>query len=274
MLILLGLIFSFVLVLLFYLFITKIWWALILIFFGAILIYIMLFLSSAYLITLLFPIERKKKDNIVRRKKPYKIYKYYTRYACQFVRQIARIKIVNQTKGLIPKNKPFLLVCNHQSLVDPILVIDSLKMGNLYFLMKQEIRKIPIAGRWLHHAGFYYLNRSNNRDGIKTILLAINDLKNGSSVGVFIEGTRSKGPELGEFHEATLKMALKTNVPVVVCCVDDCYKISKNYPKKSKVLVKVCQVIESEKYTGMTTSQLSDYIKSIMEKSLAEYRNK
>lgn len=274
MLILLGLIFSCVSVCLFYLYVTKLWWSLVLIFLGSSILYIILFLLSAYLITLLFPIERKKKNNIIRRSKPYKIYNIYTRYACQFIRQIGRIKIDNKAKGFIPKDRPFLLVSNHQSLVDPILIIDALGKGNIHFLMKQEIRKIPIVGRWLYHAGFYYLNRNNNRDGIKTILSAINDIKNGESVGVFIEGTRSKGPNLGEFHDATLKMALKTNVPVVVCCVDNCYKITKNYPKKTKVLVKVCKVIDCSEYKDMTTTQLGEYIKRLMQESLSKYRNK
>lgn len=274
MLILLGLIFSCVSVCLFYLYVTKLWWSLVLIFLGSSILYIILFLLSAYLITLLFPIERKKKNNIIRRSKPYKIYNIYTRYACQFIRQIGRIKIDNKAKGFIPKDRPFLLVSNHQSLVDPILIIDALGKGNIHFLMKQEIRKIPIVGRWLYHAGFYYLNRNNNRDGIKTILSAINDIKNGESVGVFIEGTRSKGPNLGEFHDATLKMALKTNVSVVVCCVDNCYKITKNYPKKTKVLVKVCKVIDCSEYKDMTTTQLGEYIKQLMQESLSKYRNK
>ena len=74
MLILLGLIFSCVSVCLFYLYVTKLWWSLVLIFLGSSILYIILFLLSAYLITLLFPIERKKKNNIIRRSKPYKIY--------------------------------------------------------------------------------------------------------------------------------------------------------------------------------------------------------
>ena len=184
-----------------------------------------------------------------------------------------RIKVINETKNMLPKNEPFLLVSNHQSLLDPILIIDTTKRSDVTYLMKQEVRKIPLAGTWLNNSGFYYLNRENNREGLKTIIEAINDIKKGRSVGVFIEGTRSKGPKIGEFHDASLKMALKTKAKIAVVCVDNCYNIMKRYPRKTKVLIKVCKILSYEDYQNMQTIELGNYIKQIMEDTLNEERN-
>lgn len=58
------------------------------------------------------------------------------------------------------------------------------------------------------------LNRDNIKEGMKTILKGIELIKNGSSVFIFPEGTRSKDEELLPFKEGSLKIAEKVNAPL------------------------------------------------------------
>jgi len=246
---------------------------LILVFICAYIIYILIFLLSAYLITFICRTVKVDKNGNVTKKKPCKIFKVYTYLATDFLKYIFRVKVNLIGKEKLPKENNFLLVCNHQSLMDPVLIISSFKRADIYYIMKKQIRKIPIVGRWLQEAGYYYLDRENNREGLKLILECISDLKNGKNVGLFIEGTRSKGPNLGEFHDASLRMALKSKVDIVVMCVDNCYMIKNNYPfKKTKVTIKVCDVLTYDDYNYLSTSEISDKLKTIIQNNLDDIR--
>ena len=272
-LLLLGLLFSSIVTVLFYLFVFKSAF-LILVFCGAFIVYIVLFLLFAYTVSLICKSVETDENGKVIKKTPNKIFAPITYLAADFLRVFFRIKVKVINKDLLPTNETFLLVCNHQSLMDPMLIMSSLKRTDIYYIMKKQIRKIPIVGRWLQEAGYYYLDRENNREGLKLILECICDLKNGKNVGLFIEGTRSKGPNLGTFHDASLKMALKSNVKIAVVCLDNCYKIKKRYPfMRTRVLVKVCDVLNYDDFKDLSTSDISEKIKSIIQSNLDLERN-
>ena len=82
---------------------------------------------------------------------------------------------------------------------------------------------------WAHAAGYYDLDRDNNRNAIKTIKKAIEAVKV-RSIAVFPEGTRSKEGSLLEFKDGAFKIAQKGNVDVLVCMIDNVYNIKKRFP--------------------------------------------
>ena len=171
--------------------------------------------------------------------------------------------------------KGYAMVCNHQAILDPIIYIASSKLKNMSFIMKKEVRKIPLVGRWFVLAGLYYLDRDNPREGLKTIINGVNALKAERPVGIYVEGTRSKGGNLGEFHEGSFKMPQKAQAPIVICIVENTYMMAKNYPwKRTKVLIKVCEVLEYSDYQNMSTKEISEYAYNVMSKALEEARNK
>ena len=59
---------------------------------------------------------------------------------------------------------------------------------------------------------------------MKAILEGISYIKDGFSLLIFPEGTRSKGPEMGEFHAGSLKLATKPEVPVIPITIDGSYR--------------------------------------------------
>lgn len=255
-----------------YFLISKVWWAIVLSAFVGIIAYILLLFIFVELIMLFFPYAKKRKGKIVYRKKPYKIYFLINREACKFVRAFYHVRIVNKFKGKLP-DETYLLVSNHQNLLDPLFLIEYIKNGEICFLMKDQLKKIPLVGRWLYNSGFLYVDREHNREGLKTIIKAIDVLKSGQNVGVFIEGTRSRGPNLGEFRDGTLKMATKTGKPIVVTCVDNTYKITKPIVNRHKILIKVCKVLYYEDYKDMNTQELGELIKNIMIENLEYERS-
>ena len=259
--VLLSLISSFVLV-----YLTKInWFISIPLFIGFLAVYVFLFVMLCYVIA----ITVSKKQEIL---KPKGIFNSMTWHICKFVKSVCRVKI--NASGLEKVvDKKMLVVCNHQSNLDPLLIISVLENIGLTFIMKESILKIPVVGRWLISAGFLSINRENPREGLKIIIKSIKRVENGYPVGVFPEGTRSKGPDMQEFKDGAFKIALRAEAPILVCVIDGTYKTSKNIPfRRTKVNFKVCELIEYENIKDMSTKEVSEMVHKMMEEELHKLR--
>lgn len=105
---------------------------------------------------------------------------------------------------------------NHLSYFD-IVVIEKVlpeekKAG---FIAKDSLKKIPGLSGWMELIRCIFLDRTNAKEGLKSIFKAADYLKEGSNMFIFPEGTRGKPGEMKEFKPASLKMAQKAKVPVV-----------------------------------------------------------
>ena len=116
-----------------------------------------------------------------------------------------------------------LYVGNHQSALDafvPILFLGRLKQ----VIIKNEVEKLPLVGWWLRFFGCVFLDRKSVKAQVHCMMEITNKLKAGKSVALFPEGTRSKGPEMGEFKAGAIRSAIKAGVPVVPFAVDGGHK--------------------------------------------------
>ena len=137
---------------------------------------------------------------------------------CKFTIKIIGIDL--EVKGLenIPK-EPCVFIGNHSSILDiPILL--STVNRNIGFISKKEILKTPIIGYWLTRTNCVALDRENPRAAIEAINEAVQNLKEGSSMAIFPEGTRNKEGKVGEFKKGSLKLATKSKAPIVPVSID------------------------------------------------------
>ncbi len=119
-------------------------------------------------------------------------------------------------KGIenIPKDEPVLFIGNHRGIFD-VLVSYSRMPDLTGFVAKKEMDKVPIIRRWMKHLYCLFLDRKNMKEGLKTILSAIDHINNGISIVIFPEGTRNKGDGLLPFHAGSFKIAEKTNCKII-----------------------------------------------------------
>lgn len=120
-----------------------------------------------------------------------------------------------------------LYVGNHSSYFD-ILVTGSTVPGGTGFVAKDSLEKVPGLSAWMRLIRCLFLDRSDIRKGMKTILLGADYLKEGYSMCIYPEGTRSKDGELGAFKGGSLKMAQKANVPIVPVAITGTRDIFEN----------------------------------------------
>lgn len=122
-----------------------------------------------------------------------------------------RVNVIG--KENIP-NDAVLFVGNHRSLYDiPVFYAKTPK--EVGFVAKLEMKKIPIMRIWMEILGCLFLDRKDVRAGLKTILQGIEYIKNGGSLFICPEGTRSHSDVMGEFKEGSLKLAEKSGCPII-----------------------------------------------------------
>ena len=184
-----------------------------------------------------------------------------------------RAHIINE--DILPKDQRFLLVCNHRTCVDPLIIMDKLRKYNISFISKPSNMEMPFAGRIAYGAGFLPIDRENNRNALKTILTAADYIKRDiCSMAVYPEGTRSRTNELLPFHAGSFKIAQKAGCPLVICSVWGVEKLRFwRYIKGNDVYLKVLDVLSAEKVKAMSTGELADYSRNIIEESLKEVEN-
>ncbi|MDK2966003.1 MULTISPECIES: lysophospholipid acyltransferase family protein [Lacrimispora] len=139
------------------------------------------------------------------------------RWIFRIILFLAGVKITVKGKEKLPKDQAVLYVGNHRSYFD-ILVGYTTVPGLVGFVAKKEMERIPLLSTWMKYVNCLFLDRKNLKEGLKTILQGIEQVKNGISVWIFPEGTRNKQEDILEllpFKEGSLKIAEKSGCPVV-----------------------------------------------------------
>ncbi len=147
---------------------------------------------------------------------------------------IAGTKITVKGKENIP-DEAALFVGNHRSYFDIlILYIQCERLTG--FVAKDSIEKIPSLRVWMRYLYCLFLNRSDVKQGMKTILTAIEYVKKGISICIFPEGTRNDGEELSmmPFKEGSFKIATKTGCPIVPVSINNSAEIFENHVPRLK----------------------------------------
>ena len=125
------------------------------------------------------------------------------------------IKVTNADK--IPQDGKLLLVSNHRSVIDPLIIEVALQNSSLYghWIAKKELYNSFFFGLFVRNGGTILLDRENSQMGdfFKDIK---REVQNGDSIFIFPEGTRSKGSlELGEFKEGSKIIAIKNRLDIL-----------------------------------------------------------
>lgn len=122
------------------------------------------------------------------------------------------VKVTGQEN--IDPAQSYVVVANHQSQYDIFVIYGWLPI-DFRWVMKMELRKVPILGYYCYKAGHIYIDRSNHAAALESINAAKSKMKNGTSVVFFPEGTRSAAGTLLDFKKGAFKFALDIGLPVL-----------------------------------------------------------
>jgi len=109
---------------------------------------------------------------------------------------------------------PFILMSNHQSNFDILSLIAAIPR-RVYWIAKKELFDIPLFGSSMRRGGYIPLDRSDGRKALKSMEEAAAIIRQGSSVVMFPEGTRSRDGRLLPFKRGGFMLAVRAGVPVI-----------------------------------------------------------
>ena len=177
----------------------------------------------------------------------------------------------------VPKDQAVLYIGKHRSFFD-ILLTYVLCPGLTGYVAKKEMEPIPLLSTWMRYLHCLFLDRKDIKEGMKTILTAIEKVKSGISICIFPEGTRNKGTdelELLPFHDGSFKIATKSGCPIIPMAISNSAEIFENhFPKikPCKVVVEYGKPIYPEELSREDKKRLGAYTQGIILEMLKKNR--
>jgi putative phosphoserine phosphatase/1-acylglycerol-3-phosphate O-acyltransferase len=110
--------------------------------------------------------------------------------------------------------RPAVFIFNHQSQLD-VIIMASLLRSDFTGVAKKELQNDPMFGPlgWLADVAF--IDRANTAEAKKALAPAVEALREGRSLAMAPEGTRSATPRLGPFKKGAFHVAMQAGVPIV-----------------------------------------------------------
>ncbi len=181
----------------------------------------------------------------------------------------------------VPKDEAVLYIGNHRGLYDTVITYARCPRLTGY-VAKDSMRKIPFLRIWMKRLHCLFLDRTDIKAGMKTILIGIDQMKNGISMCIFPEGTRSlseRETQMLPFKEGSFKMAEKTGcaiIPMAMVHTADIFEKHVPFVKRTRVTLTYGEPIyvkqldkEQRKHLG---SYVQDVIRGMLEEQLKEER--
>lgn len=137
---------------------------------------------------------------------------------------LAGLKIQIQGAENIPHGRPAIYVSNHQSNFDIPIIFAGLPI-QFRWMAKHDLFRVPLFGLAMKRTGTISIDRSNRRRTMRSIIAAAQRIKDGASVVIFPEGTRTPDGKLQKFKKGALLIAAKAQVPVVPIAIHGSYHV-------------------------------------------------
>ncbi|MGB5966093.1 MAG: lysophospholipid acyltransferase family protein, partial [Sulfurimonadaceae bacterium] len=162
-----------------------------------------------------------------------------------------QIDVVVKNNEILPKEGSFLLIVNHRSIIDPLIIEAALKDTNIFglWISKKELYNSFFFGVFTRNGGSILLDRESQQMStfFKEIKSSVSD---GHSIFLFPEGTRNKGEsDLSEFKDGARVIAMKNRLPILPIYIrtnanDVLESALKNRPHQQQITVEIGELID------------------------------
>jgi 1-acyl-sn-glycerol-3-phosphate acyltransferase len=124
------------------------------------------------------------------------------------------LRIRVEGRGHLAGNSPNILVSNHTSYADVLILVAALGV-DYRFVSKSEIARMPFVATFLGKLGHLVFDRSSTQARLAEAAEIENMLRSGNSVFIFPEGTFTRNDGVRPFQLGAFKAAVDTHLPIV-----------------------------------------------------------
>jgi|LAHS01.1.fsa_nt_gb 1-acyl-sn-glycerol-3-phosphate acyltransferase len=184
-----------------------------------------------------------------------------------------KIDGIENLRELEKKGKPFLLVANHMSDVDPLAIV-YLSEKPISFVAKKETRKMPFIGTAVKALDGFFMDRSDLRQSIEVIRGVQKRLEEGHcSYMIFPEGTRNRAPEttgVASFHPGSFKAGMLPKAPIIPLALYGTWRPFHSRPdyKRNPVEFTFFKPYEAEDYATLSSGEMAITAQTAIQKQV------
>lgn len=147
-------------------------------------------------------------------------------------------KVIVDGREKLNQKQAYIIIPNHQSLLD--IVFFNMLRHRLRWVSKIEIFRVPLVGWEMKMVKYIELIRGNKASVIKMMEKCVESLRDGISVVIFPEGTRSLTGAIGKFKTGAFQLAVKTDKPLLPVLIDGTGEI---LPKKGGIIFRSRRIV-------------------------------
>ncbi|MEX0941397.1 MAG: lysophospholipid acyltransferase family protein [Pseudomonadales bacterium] len=184
-----------------------------------------------------------------------------------------QVDVVGRDK--VTPGQSYIIVANHQSLVDIYALYGCLDM-DIKWVMKKELRSVPVLGIACEMMGHIIVDRSNTEAALQSINTARDRIKDGISVVFFPEGTRSRSGDLQEFKKGAFRLATELGLPILPVTIHNTNTVLPSDTTElvpGRVTLEFGDPVPTEGLTSADINELSDRVRNLIMASLERGRN-
>ena len=160
-------------------------------------------------------------------------------------------------------NRPCVFVFNHQSKAD-VMIMAKLLRKDIGGIAKVEVKSQPVIGQVMEYAGTVFVDRADGQSAVKAMEPLVDAIrKDGRSICIAPEGTRTLSPRLGPFKKGAFHLAMQAGVPIVPIVIHNAGDVApKNefVMRGAKVRVSVLEPVDT---SGWTAGQMSSHVADV-----------
>ena len=192
-------------------------------------------------------------------------------WAFNVILKISGVEVTVIGEENVP-DEPVLFIGNHRRYFDILLTYSRCKRLTGY-VAKKEMLRYPLLRDWMKRLYCLFLDRENPKEGLKTILQAIDYEKNGISICIFPEGTRNDGEELSmlPFHNGSFKIAEKSGCAIVPMSLNNTVSIFEAhlpFIRKTHVVLEYGKPIYMKDMDKETKKHIGEYCQNIIQETI------
>lgn len=184
---------------------------------------------------------------------------------------VSGVKVEVRGLELLKRDQSYIFAANHQSQFD-IPVLGAVLPYQIRWLAKDSLFRIPFFGWALKAIGYIPVNRTNPRKGLKSLEAAAQKVREGFSIVIFPEGTRSPDGRLLPFKTGGFVLAIKSGHPVVpvgICGTHEIMPRGRLWVTPGLVRIKIDHPIETKGLSLREKGELAELVRLRIEKLLS-----
>jgi len=179
---------------------------------------------------------------------------------------VSGIDVTVSGSPAIDPRLPYIFMANHQSNFDIPVLLAHLPV-QFRWLAKAELFRIPVFGRAMCGCGYISIDRSDRDSAFQSLAKAAATIKNGTSVLIFPEGTRSLDGTIKPFKKGPFVLTVDAGAPIVPVVIHGTWSIM----PKSRRIIKPCRVtldilppVETSGYSRNTKDELMEKLRNLL----------